>query len=788
MRIINPLQINDLDIKSFLKIIVAIQLAMFGIIVLDIIGLDIPILRQLIGFIYLTFVPGIIILRILKLHKLGNTETLLYTVGLSIATVMLTGLFMNTVYPFFGISGPISITPLVITISVAVLILCIISYVRDKGFLNPSFVDVKDVLSPPVLFLCLLPFLSIFGTHLVNFYHTNILLLLLILVITGIVLLVAFDKIIPQKLYPFAIFVIAIALLWHKSLISMYLTGYDIYQEYYFYKLTEMNSYWNFAIPNNNNAMLSATILPAIYAHLLNIDATWIFKIIYPFFFSFVPLGLYHLYQKQTDDRTAFLSVFFFMSFTAFYCIMISLAKQQLAMLFFVLLILSMLDKKIYVPKRAALSMIFSVFIVVSHYGTTYITLFYILMAWFLLSFMKNTTVNRFWQSLHAKFDKYEIKRKILQSSNAIGDLENANLKNSKTITVTFVILYFVMALSWYMYVSASTSFNTIVYIGDHVYNCIYTDFFNPAARESTVMKVMGLQMVEPSLERYIYRYLFHITQFFIIVGVIRLLIQRNKMKFEREYIALTLVSTVIILMCIMLPFFSGMLHMDRIYLILLIFLSPFCILGGETVFKGIFKLFIFVSSRFKQKLTCASDQRRYSKQDKGYSDATPNINKMYVLLVFIVLVPYFLFNTGFVYEVTGDVPSSISLSMESMKKADETSKVILYSEYLTVEDIFGARWLSKNKDSTSLVYTDANCYYKVVIGYGMLYGRVERLATTTNPKNGYIYLNYLNVVENLLPIEGGEKEGKIYNTTEYLPIKKAKKMYSNGGSEIYWI
>ena len=94
MQINNPLQMNDWEIKKFLKLILAIQLAMLGVIGLDFTGLQNPIIRQFVGFIYLTFVPGIIILRILRLRKLGNIETLLYTVGLSIATLMFTGLFM----------------------------------------------------------------------------------------------------------------------------------------------------------------------------------------------------------------------------------------------------------------------------------------------------------------------------------------------------------------------------------------------------------------------------------------------------------------------------------------------------------------------------------------------------------------------------------------------------------------------------------------------------------------------------------------------------------------------
>ena len=785
MKLINAFQLNDLNIKSFLKIILAIQLAMWGVIGLDAIGLDIPILRQVIGFIYLTFVPGIIILRILKIHKLGNIETLLYTVGLSIATLMFTGLFMNTGYPFFGISGPISTTPLLITISIVVLVLCVLCYIRDKDFSDLNYIDIKNVLSPPALFLCLIPFLAVFGTYLVNFYQNNILLLFSILVIAGIVILVTFDNFIPKNLYPLAVFVIAIALLWHKSLISMYLTGWDIHSEYHFYKLTEISSYWDWTIPNNNNAMLSATILPAIHSYLLNIDAAWIFKIIYPFFFAFVPLGLYHLYQKQTDDRTAFLSVFFFMSFGAFYCVMISLAKQQVAMLFFVLLILSMLDKKIDASKRAALSIIFSASMVVSHYGTTYIAIFYILMAWFLLFSMKNTTINRFWQNLCAKFNKYEIKRKILQSSNAIGDSENAIRKNSKTITVTFVILYSVMALSWYMYVSSSSAFNSIVHIGDHVYTSIFNDFFNPTAREGSVMSAIGIHEPAPSLARFISRYLFHATQLFIIVGVIRLLIQRSEMKFKREYIALTLVSTVIILMCIMLPFFSGMLRIERIYLILLFFLSPFCILGGETVFKGILKLFRFVSSRFKQKQACVSDRRRYSKQGDGYPDATSNINKIYVLLVFIVLIPYFLFNTGFVYGITGDVPSSISLSMESMSKSSDQNMTIRFSaEYTFEEDVFSARWLSKSRDKKNPVYSDMGSYWNILPDYGMIFPSRVLSNTTRIRDTSYIYLSHLNVIDGLMYIRKVES----YNTTEISPLLwENNKIYANGGSEIYY-
>lgn len=138
MQIENPFQMNDWDIKKFFYIILLIQFAMWGAIGLDTIGLQIPILRQFVGFIYLTFIPGIIILRILKLHKLGNIETLLYSVGLSFATLMFTGFLMNMTCPLIGISKPISSMPLIITISAVVLMLFVLSYIRDKEFSNTN--------------------------------------------------------------------------------------------------------------------------------------------------------------------------------------------------------------------------------------------------------------------------------------------------------------------------------------------------------------------------------------------------------------------------------------------------------------------------------------------------------------------------------------------------------------------------------------------------------------------------------------------------------------------------
>ena len=109
-----------------------------------------PVVLQLIGFIYLTFVPGILILRILNLHKLGTLPVLLYSAGLSLATLMFTGFIMNTLFPLFGISDPISLVPLICTISIVVIILSSFAYIRDRSFSSPEQVNLQEVFPQPV--------------------------------------------------------------------------------------------------------------------------------------------------------------------------------------------------------------------------------------------------------------------------------------------------------------------------------------------------------------------------------------------------------------------------------------------------------------------------------------------------------------------------------------------------------------------------------------------------------------------------------------------------------------
>ncbi len=58
---------------------------------------DIPLIRQICGFFFLTILPGLLILQILKLNKTESIENFVIAVGISITFLMLFGLLINNI-------------------------------------------------------------------------------------------------------------------------------------------------------------------------------------------------------------------------------------------------------------------------------------------------------------------------------------------------------------------------------------------------------------------------------------------------------------------------------------------------------------------------------------------------------------------------------------------------------------------------------------------------------------------------------------------------------------------
>jgi uncharacterized membrane protein len=492
-------------------------------------------------------------------------------------------------------------------------------------------------------------------------------------------------KFLSSNLYPFAALMIAIALLYHSSLISNYIIpfGSDVPGEYFLFRVTEGNAHWSSVLPSffgvglgRYNTMLSITVLPTIYSVLLKIDSIWMFKLLFPLIFAFVPLGLYQVWQIYVSKMYAFISAFLFMALFTFYTEMLGLTRQMIGELFFVLLLLVIVNKGVKSASKMVCFMVFSFALVVSHYALAAIFLFFISFALVALFVLK---------------------------------------RPSRNITVGMVVFFFVVMFAWYIYTSGAATFDSILEVGDYVYRQL-GDFFNPAARGETVLRGLGLE-APPTVWNAISRFFAYLTEAFIVLGFVGLVTKRVRARMENEFFIFSLIGMAFLAMLILVPGLAESLNMTRFYHVLLFFLAPFCVLGGEFI-VGLF-----------------------SRREREFFVSA---------LLLVVLVPYFLFQTNFVYEVVGGDSWSIPLSGYRM------SALRLYGHYGFTDaySVFGARWLSETVDvDDSVFYSDDASRLCVLIAYGLIVlGKYSLNNVTVVAGNGVVYLSTLNVVYGVVP------------------------------------
>ena len=777
---------KNCEIKKCLWVSLPILLATAGLAGLGSLGVDIPILRQIVGFTFLTFFPGVLILRILRIHNIASIESLLYSVGLSVAFVMFTGAFANFVLPLIGISRPISILPITTTLAVFTIILGAVAYKRDKDFpAEPRRFNIREIPQFPYLFLFVLPILAIFGARLVNLYQNNFLLLFFIVVVCCVVAMVAFDRL-PRNAYPLATVMIGISLLLHTTLISSQLSGYDIHLEYYYQNLVAQGSYWDFAAPGNVNTALSIVMLNPMYSMILNTDAIWVFKIVYPVIFCFVPLALFHIFREQIGAKKAFFATFFFMAMVVFFTEMTSLARQQVAELFLALLILLLIDRKLALGQRMTLAIIFAVSLTVSHYALGHICLYLLIVSWGIVVLVRSGAGKRAWGWLTHKFGG-------LPETASLGAFPHRNM-------AIVVCVYLIFAVAWYGGIAQGTALKTILGIGESQYALLSTEpggFFEPTEREALVLTAIGLDFFSASGWGKCFRIFQYLTEIFIVVGFGYMVLRPRGFKFKPEYIGLSMGAALILLACIVIPRFSSHLNITRFYHICLFLLAPLCILGGEVIWHRASRLTRSVSSRLQlkrepepsslQALSRAERGNSLKESENGQVKTinNANVNPAYSkFLALAILIPYFLFNSGFISEIGGpelympnDMPHSLALSsywldmpVFNQKEADAVT------------------WLAQRIDDNALVYADD---YGRLLLHQRLFGQVGLISDSEEIReDAYIFLRAWNVGKQEFRIverEGVQKKPEHVSLSSIPTLLEGRWLaYDNGVAQIW--
>ncbi|OED30837.1 DUF2206 domain-containing protein [Methanosphaera sp. WGK6] len=788
----NIFTLNDWKFKEFTYTIILIQVLMWIVGIISANNIHIPIFNDIITLLYLGFVPGIIILRILKLHDLGNTFTTLLSVGLSILSVLLVGLFMNQVYPWIGLTQPIENIPLLITFTIYNTILWIVSYYQDRDayYVNSSKLSFELLFSNQFICICILPLIAIIGAYTLQYYENNTIQIILLILICVLVLAMAWGYL-KKEYYHLALFSIAISILYYSVLISNHIWGYDIFFEYQFATYVIKNGIWDYTWPHAYNAMLSVVMYAPIYSKLSGMTLTWVLKFIYPFLFSLISIGLYKIFEEHTGSKIAFMATFFFIAYNGFsYGWMVQMARQQIAEIFLVLLVWLIIDRKIPQNKRKLLFLLFGVGLILSHYSVTYLFMFMLLATIVTLTLVSSNfgnIINTILIKLGAErryFGKYfKVKNQTISlplslffigfiivyysltaDSKPIASLFDAlKIVSKNTNTILFggiinpmvlltglgiLIILLVIGYKIYKKISADIDPESITSYSKIKNNIIKFKQMSLRRKQGIIVLVTVLtiihiwwpfkymNIVSINAQRVIY-----LSVYFIIIGFIMNIIRPKYFHFTREYNTFAIFNMVILACGIFIPAFRGQLSLQRIYEVTFVILAPFCVIGLYYISTSV--LGVIKSFNIKQRTKTA----------------------MKVIGIFMVV--FFILNTGLI---------DLAVGQTSTLPLDTSMDAPLFSQ----GEYAGVAWFNNyhNNEDNDTVFSDA---FSNILLYWLNDIR------TTNPKNmsdmevgSYLFLRSHNINHKTF----------LYGNGEYISIiegiDKSSKIYDNGDSQIY--
>ena len=539
---------------------------LFHLLLYSVVVLNIPILRQFVVFIYLSFIPGLLIFKLLHLGGLSLVEQLLLSVGLSIAFLMFVGLLINSLFSALNISFTSFFSaPLLGILTILTLLLTLISFRKTSNLnFNLEKYNLNEVLLKSTFLLPLI--FGVFGSLYSNIY-------LMVLMILSVAILY-FVSVFIRKFSSFnslvlIIFCISIALIFQVVLTSPNIMGFDVNYEFYVFKITLERGYWApiSAVTNeiaavNYNSMLSVTILPTIYYSLMNTSGEIIFKSIYPFIFSLVPVTLFSAYFKQLGKKAALISVLFYMSgVQVFYGFEpLSLSKQIVGLFFLSLSVLIILNKNISINKRRLLIIVFAGAMVVSHYSLTLIYLFILILFY-----------------IACKIKHYD------------------SFLNIKTLS-----LIYILSFSWFFFAG-----NSILLQITQCLSGMITRFTSDFTRISSRVGVLsgshpafGSDINFAGTINYT---LLILAYLFIAIGFITVLFgflkkQKNWPHVTFEYRILCIIAGLILFLCLAIPNLAPALNFTRFFAITSLFIAPCFVIGG--------KLIIDVANLFYKKIS----------------------------------------------------------------------------------------------------------------------------------------------------------------------------------------
>lgn len=254
----------------------------------------------------------------------------------------------------------------------------------SKDFIIPS---IRFALSPYIYLSILIIIISCFGSVLMTQYQENIgnlFFWVLVLFTTSLLIL---KKDLTSQTKTIMIFSISLSCLLNIVLISNFLTGWDIFDEFSIVNTTIAQGAWNVNLFSNVNSMLSIAVLAPSLSWLSNLDILWTLKLVYPIVFSLVPVCAFIFGSKMVNEKAGIIGALLFIFIQGFLFEMPGIARQEIAEIFLatILMVAFMVEFSDY--QKAALGILFGFGLITSHYATALLFIF-IIAIYFIVRFV----------------------------------------------------------------------------------------------------------------------------------------------------------------------------------------------------------------------------------------------------------------------------------------------------------------------------------------------------------------------------------------------------------------
>lgn len=323
----------------------------------------------------LTFtVPGVLLLRTFRVPAAAVSGYPLYIPAASLAVLFAAGLGMDLIGPHVGIAHPLrGVTLALTTVGVSLVL-----WLMGLGAPAAARVPWRRCLdSPAALVPLLLPLISAAGAQLLS-HGEGALIARIGQLLVAVALLIAF--LLARRLHPghtaLLLFAIALAAEWAFSLRSQEVVGFDITTEIGIAQHVHAAGIWHTQHPGDAyGAMLSVTILPSALASLTGTSPLIAFKVVYPILTALLPVSVFLLGVRFLRPRFAVAAAGLLAVQTYFFQQLPQLARQEIALLIFAVLVVALLDDRLTMRPRLRLVAAMSAALVLSHYSSTYLAI-----------------------------------------------------------------------------------------------------------------------------------------------------------------------------------------------------------------------------------------------------------------------------------------------------------------------------------------------------------------------------------------------------------------------------